>query len=105
MHIRYFYVKDLAPSQTIRDKQKQEDQQSGVLKRTRTTLSPLFVSAYEEECIASFDVPNFVNIIGAESSVVALFCVERHPDACHRSLAAKKIGQELRIPIAHLMPM
>jgi hypothetical protein len=33
-----------------------------------------------------------------------LFCVERDPEACHRSLIAERLESELGFQIAHLRP-
>ena len=36
--------------------------------------------------------------------MVALFCVERHPAACHRWLVAGKLQQELGLKIVNIVP-
>ncbi len=38
----------------------------------------------------------FIEMLGLETRVLGLFCVEREPEACHRSLAAKKIATDLK---------
>ena len=53
--IKYVYAKDLAPSQTIREKQKQEDEKLGVAKRSRKGLGQTFILGYEQQCLSSFD--------------------------------------------------
>ncbi len=53
--IRYVYVKDLAPNQAIREKQKQEDERLGVAKRSRKELGQTFIHEYEQQCLSSFD--------------------------------------------------
>jgi len=35
---------------------------------------------------------------------VALFCVEREPAACHRSLLAERLGKDLGIEVEHIIP-
>ncbi len=47
MGIRYVHVKDLAPNQEIRKKQKQEDEKLGIAKRSRKGLGQEFIQAYE----------------------------------------------------------
>ena len=32
----------------------------------------------------------------------ALLCVERDPEACHRSLIAERLAAEYRLPVTHL---
>src|SRR5262249_4648265 len=40
----------------------------------------------------------------AEPQVVALFCVELEPAACHRSLLAARLQQDLNVEVVHLKP-
>ena len=39
-----------------------------------------------------------------EQGAGALFCVERDPEACHRSLIADRIAAEYGVPVTHLGP-
>lgn len=102
--IRYMHVKSLAPTQAIRDQQKAEDRQTKQAKRTRTSLGQTFIQAYETACLSTFDSTNFLHTIGNDAKVIALFCVERDPQACHRSLAAQKIAHDLDVQLAHIVP-
>ena len=102
--IRYFHMKELAPSQSIRDQQKSEDKRAHQAKRTRQTLEQTFIAAYEAECLSTFDSTTFMQQVGQEAKVIALFCVERDPQACHRSLAAKKIAHDLNLHLEHITP-
>lgn len=102
--IRYVHVKDLAPNQAIREQQKQEDERLGVAKRTRRELGQAFIRAYERECLSTFNAAEFLKNLGKEAQVIALFCVEREPDACHRSLAAKRLKQDLGLQVEHIKP-
>jgi len=40
----------------------------------------------------------------ADATTVALFCVEREPAACHRSLVAERWQQDLGGQVIHLLP-
>ncbi len=100
--IRYIHFKDLAPSKAIREKQKQEDEKLGIAKRSRKTLGQTFIQEYERECLSHFNSHEFVKMIGLETKVVSLFCVEREPDACHRSLAANRLARDLELPVEHI---
>ncbi len=102
--IRYLYIKELAPTPVIRAKQKQEDQTLGIAKRTREALGESFIQAYEDECISTFDSATFIELLGQNAKVACLFCVEREPNACHRSLAAKKLAQDLGLQVEHIKP-
>ncbi len=102
--IRYIHVKDLAPSYAIREKQKEEDSKLGIAKRTRTSLGRTFIEAYQRERLIHFNSQEFLNQVGDNAETISLFCVEREPEACHRSLAAGKLAQELGLQIEHLQP-
>jgi uncharacterized protein YeaO (DUF488 family) len=102
--IRYIHMKELAPSQSIRDQQKIEDKLSRQAKRTRKTLAQTFISAYEAECLSAFDPADFMQRVGIEAKVITLFCVERDPQACHRSLAAQRIAHDLNLQLEHITP-
>jgi len=102
--IRYVHVKDLAPNQEIRKKQKQEDEKLGVAKRSRKGLGQEFIQAYEKECLSNFDSSKFISDVGPDAKIIGLFCVEREPNACHRSLAANKLAQDLNLLVENVIP-
>jgi len=102
--IRYLHIKDLAPNQTIRAKQKEEDEKLGMAKRTRKKLGQTFTRAYEQECLSTFNSKEFIKKLGQDARVIGLFCVEREPEACHRSLAAKRLAQDLELEVEHIRP-
>jgi uncharacterized protein (DUF488 family) len=102
--IRYFHFRDLAPTPALRQRQYAADKAEGTTKRQRTALSELFVAGYREECLAKFEVPKFLEALGAEAMTVALFCVEGNPAACHRSLLAQRLQQELQTEVVHVLP-
>lgn len=102
--IGYIHYKPLAPSKTVRRKQEDDDKKQKVKKRERPNLSPAFIAAYEAECLAEFDAPAFVNSFDSAVKKVVLFCVEREPEACHRSLVAQKLSEDVGIQVEHLTP-
>jgi uncharacterized protein (DUF488 family) len=104
--IRYLHFQELAPSPRVRQRQAEVDEAAGVAKRKRTTLSEEFIAAYREERLSVFDSRKFIEDLGAEARSVALFCVEREPAACHRSLLAERLRQDLdrQIEVVHLTP-
>jgi uncharacterized protein (DUF488 family) len=104
MGIRYLHFKELAPSPATRQRQHEEDARSGVGTRTRECLGQAFIEAYKEECLAPFDAARFLEELGETANVVALFCVERAPAACHRSLLARRLQQDLGLAVEHLQP-
>jgi uncharacterized protein (DUF488 family) len=102
--IRYLYIKDLAPDHEIRKKQKQEDEKLGVVKRSRKILGQTFIQAYEKDRLSTFNTGDFIEQLGQNTRVIGLFCVEREPEACHRSLAAKRLAQDLDLQVEHIKP-
>jgi uncharacterized protein (DUF488 family) len=102
--IRYHHRKDLAPTESIRQRQKETDKAGKVAKRQRNVLSQVFVEAYQDEILAPFDPGFLLEEIGPDARIVALFCVEREPEACHRSLVAEKLHQGLGLEVEHIVP-
>lgn len=103
LEIKYDYVPDLAPTTEIRELQKEIDQEKGELKRERQELGKVFVIEYKNRILKNFDFDKFfesLDQIGA--SRVVLFCVEEHPEACHRSIVADKLMNNFNYKITHL---
>ncbi len=104
--IRYLHRRELAPPPELRRRQTEADKAEKTAKRKRLTLSETFITGYRQEHLAQFDSRRFVEELGVEARVVALLCVEREPGACHRSLLAERLQQDLgaAIEVAHLTP-
>lgn len=102
--IRYVYIHELAPTSAVRDRQHQADAATHTPKRARTSLSPAFVAAYEAEILEAYSPGQFLDGLPDDARTVALFCVEKTPDACHRSLAATWLSADLGAPVIHLTP-
>jgi uncharacterized protein (DUF488 family) len=102
--IRYLHRLDLAPGPETRSQQQAADKASKTAKRQRAVLDPAFAVAYRQERLAAFDSQQFLDGLGPEARVVALFCVEREPAACHRSLLAEHLARDLGIAVRHLLP-
>jgi uncharacterized protein (DUF488 family) len=102
--IRYLHPRDLAPSAATRAEQFAADAATHTAKRLRTQLSPAFIESYRREHLTGFDSASFVADLGPEARVVVLFCVEREPAACHRSLLANQLAHDLGVKVTHLTP-
>lgn len=102
--IRYLYRKDLAPTKAVRDRQTAVDKATQIAKRKRTTLGETFITAYRTECLALFDPHSLLDDLEEDAQVVALFCVEKDPEACHRSLVADKLAEELKLAVVDIVP-
>ena len=102
--VRYLHLLQLAPTQEVRERQAAVDVTQHVARRKREELSPEFIDAYRACCLSTFDSYQFVRDIGPDARRVALFCVERTAAACHRSLVAARIAEDLGVAVTHLQP-
>ena len=102
--IRYVHRLDLAPSNELRQAQYDVDAAEHIGKRQRHALAPGFVDGYQREQLATFDSRAFAESLGPDAGVVALFCVEAEPAACHRSLVAARLAADLGVPVENLIP-
>lgn len=102
--IRYVHIKELSPSEDVRERQQRDDESAGVAKRQRSHLGAAFQQAYRETCLTTFDAQVFLSQVGSGAKVICLFCVERDPLACHRSLVATRLQHDLSLNVKHLLP-
>lgn len=101
--IRYLYKKELAPTNEIRQKQKDADKINGVSKKQRTTLGRVFKEEYINQILRPFDMQAFAKEIeNSGASNIVLFCVEEHASACHRSLVAQELADLLNVNVINL---
>jgi uncharacterized protein (DUF488 family) len=101
--IEYRHHKELAPTTELRRLQYREDARRGVSKRSRTELASEYVARYTREILDRVDLTRIVEGMPRDG-VSALFCVERDPEACHRSLIAARLATEHGLPVVHLRP-
>jgi uncharacterized protein (DUF488 family) len=102
--IKYIHFKELAPSKETRYTQKLVDKKLGYKKRNRMILSQDFIQAYRQQCLEKFKTNNFLEKLGGNANCIVLFCVEKEPSACHRSLIALEIERELNQNVIHILP-
>ena len=102
--IRYIYRKDLGPTKIVREKQAAADKATKTAKRKRTRLGEAFIEAYHTECLADFEPQSLLDELESDAKVVALFCVETAPEACHRSLVADKLAKTLNLEVEDILP-
>jgi uncharacterized protein (DUF488 family) len=100
--IGYSHVKELAPTTELRQLQYREDARRGEGKRSRTVLAPDYARLYREQILEPADLGPVVSWIGKSSA--ALLCVERDPEACHRSLIAARLQRDWDFEVEHLRP-
>jgi uncharacterized protein (DUF488 family) len=101
--IAYEHRPDLAPTTELRRLQYTEDDRQGVGKRSRTKLAPAYRERYIAEILDRADLDDVIDAL-PEQGAGALFCVERDPEACHRSLIAERLATEHGIAVEHLRP-
>jgi len=101
MAIAYRHVKELAPSEEVRQAQYRADKANKTAKRQRSGLDTVFIQAYEQSILDHFSPQSFLESLPPEVRTLALFCVERAPEACHRSLAAQRFA-DLGVEVQHL---
>jgi uncharacterized protein (DUF488 family) len=101
--IEYRHRTELAPTTELRQLQYREDARLGVGKRSRAALAPAYRERYTKEILARVDLAPIVDAMPADASS-ALFCVERDPEACHRSIVAERLAAEFGLPVSHILP-
>jgi uncharacterized protein (DUF488 family) len=94
--IDYEHRKELAPTTELRQLQYREDDRVGAGKRSRVELAPEYARRYVAEIL------DRVSLESIASS--ALLCLERDPEACHRSLIAERMAVEHGVSVLHLRP-
>ncbi len=101
--IKYTYIQNLAPTSEIRAFQKKSDIGKGELKRDRQALAIDFVREYKNRIVENFDFEGLFKRLGRiGASRVAFFCVEETPEACHRSIVADKLQNDVNFDVIHL---
>jgi uncharacterized protein (DUF488 family) len=101
--IAYRHHRELAPTTELRQLQYREDARHGVGKRSRRELAPEYVQRYTAEILDRADLGALAAELPGDA-VAALLCVERDPEACHRSLIAARLAAEHSVSVRHLRP-
>ena len=101
--IAYEHHKELAPTTELRRLQYAEDDRLGVGKRSRSELAPAYRERYVREILDKLDLDPIRGDLPPDGAA-ALFCVERDPEACHRSVIAARLAERYGLPIVHLRP-
>lgn len=101
--IEYEHLPELAPTTELRRLQYSEDDRQGVGKRSRRELAAEYARRYTAEILDRADLTSIVSTLPS-SGTTALLCVERDPEACHRSLIAQRMAEQHGVTIEHLYP-
>jgi uncharacterized protein (DUF488 family) len=101
--VAYRHHPELAPTTELRHLQYAQDARMGVGKRSRVELAPEYVERYTREILDHVDLHALAERLPGDGAS-ALFCVERDPEACHRSLIAARMAATERVAVTHLRP-
>jgi uncharacterized protein (DUF488 family) len=101
--VGYRHLRELAPTTELRRLQYREDARLGVGKRSRAELAPAYRDRYTREILDRVDVAAIVAGLPRDAPS-ALLCVERDPEACHRSLVAERLAAEHGAAVTDLRP-
>jgi uncharacterized protein (DUF488 family) len=101
--IEYRHHKELAPTSELRQLQYREDDRQGVGKRSRTQLAREYRERYIAEILDRADLDALVAELPNDRAT-ALMCVERDPEACHRSLIAERLAAQYGLEALHVRP-
>ena len=102
--IEYRHLPELAPTTELRQLQYREDDRAGVGKRSRVELAGAYSERYEREILDAVDLEAIIDSLAPEGASV-LMCVERDPQACHRSLIARRmVAARPALALTHLVP-
>ena len=119
MGIAYAHLKELAPTQRIRDLQDQADRQQHLARRSdRQRLCKEYIRAYKRDVLCIYkrkpERKFYADVALAQARELAgiaeeqamerpaLFCVEGEPLACHRSLAAAEMKRQLGVAVKNI---
>jgi len=102
--IGYVHWREVAPPADMRAIQGKADHQARQKKSDRERLDPAFIKAYEAFIATKRE---WLKATLANESLsgkrICLVCVERTPDACHRSLLAKEIQAITGCAVEHII--
>lgn len=101
--VAYEHHRELAPTTELRQLQYREDDRLGVGKRSRVELAAAYRERYLDQILDRVDLGPLVARLPNDRAS-ALLCVERDPEACHRSLIAQRMADEGGVTVMHLRP-
>lgn len=103
LDISYKYIKELAPTNEIRQRQKDADKLMNVTKKNRDVLGDVFCYEYKSQILNKFNIGELMKEIEDMGyKKIVFFCVEQTASACHRSLVASKISKMYNLEIIDL---
>jgi uncharacterized protein (DUF488 family) len=102
--VAYEHHPELAPTTAMRKAQYAADDKRKIARRDRFDLSPEYVASYTAEVLDPADLEPLAKTI-RQRGPAALLCVERVPEACHRSLITERLADRHGLSVGHLVPL
>ncbi len=103
LNINYLHIPDLSPTDGIRKIQYAHDKAEHTSQRKRDSLSREFIALYKKEILKNFDFQSFIaQLESLNTKRFVLFCVEKNPAACHRSIAAEYLTMKYGFKVKNL---
>ncbi len=102
--LAYEHQPELAPTTAMRKAQYASDDKRKIARRDRFDLTPEYVASYTAEVLDTADLEPLATTI-RQRGPAALLCVERVPEACHRSLIAERLADRHGLSVGHLVPL
>lgn len=99
--VAYIHMKGLAPTNDIRDAQKEEDKRLREIKSSRAQLSERFKEQYRAKILAATDMHVILQELQAYRRP-CFFCVEGPATACHRSIVTDWILERRAFSVVHI---
>jgi uncharacterized protein (DUF488 family) len=99
----YEHHLELAPTTAMRKSQYAEDDKRKIARRDRFDLADVYVDAYTADVLDHADLDTLAETVRLKGPA-ALLCVERVPEACHRSLIAARMADRYGIAVGHIVP-
>jgi uncharacterized protein (DUF488 family) len=103
MGIRYVHRLDLAPPMALVKAEDAQTRARGIRCSDREALSPDLVAGYTSWVLEGLESAALIASLG-DAETILLFCVERTPEACHRSLLADHLARDLGAEVEHILP-
>jgi uncharacterized protein (DUF488 family) len=101
--IEYRHHPELAPTTELRRLQYREDARLGVGKRSRAELASEYRERYTREILDRVELAAIIDGLPAGGASV-LLCVERDPQACHRSIIAARMAARHGLSVTDIRP-
>lgn len=107
LDISYIYAKYLAPTPEIRLLQKLSDKDTKTKKRDRLNISGTFYNAYKDEILTEKSIAALFEDLDSfikknKTLTFCFLCVEKSPNACHRSILAKELKERYGFAVCHV---